>query len=223
VDDARTTYCCASDWFLELAAAIPPGLLGGRASPEWTVLQLLAHANRSHVLVVEYVERPVDPATIPPDYASPANIERRATEAVRALGDDPLGEVRASAARARRVLATAAPDCPVGTPFGRMTLDEYLPSRTAELVLHGVDLARATGQPATVPNQPMHATAHFLLGRAIEQGRAADVALALSGRGALPPPSACTDRPRPEAVAHATSVARPRAGGQPCTPADSSP
>jgi len=78
----------------------------------------------------------------------------------------------------------AAPDdATVGTPFGEQTLDSYLRSRTAELVLHGLDL----GTDIEVPPAALVDCGAFLVERAVRQGSGLDVVRALSGRGALPP------------------------------------
>jgi hypothetical protein len=45
-------------------------------------------------------------------------------------------------------LVAAAPDnAMVGTPFSEQTLNSYLQSRTAELVLHGLDLGTSVEAP----------------------------------------------------------------------------
>ena len=109
-------------------------------------LDLIGHGNRANVLPVEYYERPVPVAGS--DYVLPENIAERGRQAVRELGDDPVAAVRAASARALATV-TAAPDgARVGTPFGEQTLDTYLRSRTAELLLHGVDLGTDVDPPS---------------------------------------------------------------------------
>jgi hypothetical protein len=81
-------------------------------------------------------------------------------------------------------MVDAAPnDAKVGTPFGEQTLDSYLRSRTAELVLHGLDL----GTNIEVPPEALVECGAFLVERAVRRGLGLDVVGALSGRGTLPP------------------------------------
>ena len=144
------------------------------------MLDLIGHGNRANVLPVEYYERPVPVAG--PEYVLPENVAERGRQAVRDLGDDPAAAVRAASERALAVVAAAPGDAVVGTPFGEQTLDAYLPSRAAELVLHGLDL----GTTVTAPADALAACAEFLVARAVRSGHGVEVVRALSGRGALP-------------------------------------
>jgi hypothetical protein len=145
------------------------------------VLDLIGHGNRANVLTVEYYEHPVSAAG--PDYLRPENIAERGRLAVIALGDDPVGAVRAASEQALAAVAAAPDDARVGTPFGEQTLDTYLRSRTAELVLHGMDL----GTDVEPPQEALIECGAFLVERAGRGGQGADVVRALSGRGSLPP------------------------------------
>jgi Mycothiol maleylpyruvate isomerase N-terminal domain len=91
--------------------------------------------------------------------------------------------VRAASERVLAVVADAPDDAEVGTPFGPQTLDQYLRSRTAELVLHGLDLGTDVQPPAAA----LAECGGFLAERAVRQGRGLEVVLALSGRRPLPP------------------------------------
>ena len=68
------------------------------------------------------------------------------------LDDDPLGAFRAARADVEALLddpALAATEC--DTPMGRMTLEQHVDGVVSEdMVLHGWDLARATGQDDTI-------------------------------------------------------------------------
>ncbi len=94
--------------------------------------------------------------------------------------------MRAASDRALAVVASAPDDAVAGTPFGARPLAAYLRSRTAELVLHGLDLQAALA-PATIapPPEALLECAAFLIGQAVDKGRGVDVVRALSGRGAL--------------------------------------
>ncbi len=64
---------------------------------------------------------------------------------------------------------------------------DYLPTRTLELIVHTLDLARAVELRARPPAQPLSTTLALLANLALLQGEGPDVALALTGRGPLPP------------------------------------
>jgi hypothetical protein len=81
------------------------------------------------------------------------------------------------------VVASAPDDATVGTPFGTQTLDTYLRSRTAELVLHGLDL----GTKIEPPREALAECGAFLVERAVATNQVLEVVLVLSGRGALTP------------------------------------
>ena len=171
----------ASRFFVDAVAAVPPEGYGREWSDEWTVLDLIAHGNRANVLVVEYSERPV--AVAGPEYVLPENIAARGRQAALDLGDDPVVAVREASEKALRFVAAAPEDATVGTPFGVQTLHTYLQSRTAELVLHGIDL----GSGVEPPSEALSGCAVFLVKRAVNSGFGLDVVLALSGRADLPP------------------------------------
>ena len=71
-----TPFVSASRFFVDAVSAVAPERCAEQWSDEWTVLDLIAHGNRSNVLVVEYSERPVPVAG--PDYVLPENIAARA-------------------------------------------------------------------------------------------------------------------------------------------------
>lgn len=177
---AVTPFVSASRFFVDAVSAVAPERCAEQWSDEWTVLDLIAHGNRSNVLVVEYSERPVPVAG--PDYVLPENIAARGRQAALDLGDDPISAVRAASERAVKLVMSASDEAMVGTPFGVLTLDAYLPSRTAELVLHGLDLDSGVEPPP----EAISGCGVFLVQRAVNSGAGSDVVQALSGRATLP-------------------------------------
>jgi hypothetical protein len=178
-------FRAASRFFVDAVAAVPVDRYEAPWSDEWRVLDLIGHANRANVLPVEYYERPVPVAE--PEYVRPENIAERGRQAVRDLGSDPLAAVRAASEKALAVVDAAPNGAQVGTPFGEQTLDTYLRSRTAELVLHGVDLATNVEVPPEVPPEALVECGAFLVERAVRRGLGLNVVCALSGRSTLPP------------------------------------
>jgi hypothetical protein len=174
-------FRAASRFFVDCVAAVSVEHYENPWSNEWRVLDLIGHGNRANVLPVEYYERPVPVAG--PDYVLPENIAERGRQAVRDVGDDPVIAVQVASRRALAVVSAAPDDAKVGTPFGEQTLDTYLRSRTAELVLHGLDL----GTNVDTPYEALVGCGGFLVERAVRSGHGLDVVLALSGRGTLPP------------------------------------
>ena len=78
---------------------------------------------------------------------------------VQALGDDPARpSVRALAGCRDRRLADQ-PDLLMHTILGGMWLVNYLPTRTFELAVHGLDIARAVGRPADLGSGVLSASA----------------------------------------------------------------
>lgn len=173
-------YPAAAAFFADAVAAVSPDTYEDAWSDEWRVIDLIGHGNRANLLAVEYYERPVE--KVPPDYASPENIAKRGREAVAALGDDPPAAVRAAADHAIAVLRRAPDDAVAATPFGVIPMTNYLRSRIAELLLHGLDL----GTSVEPPREALAACAQALVERAVQKGDGLDVVRALSGRAALP-------------------------------------
>ena len=70
----------------------------------------------------------------------------------------------------------------VTTIAGGMRLADYLPTRTFELVVHGLDLARALGEPLDVPARPAAEALSLVAGLAVTRGQAGALLLAATGR-----------------------------------------
>ena len=145
------TYLEAAGSFADLVGELP-GDLSGPGLGDWDLRALVGHTSRSLVTVSEYLRRPaasveVETAT---DYvaglaaaANNAGVTRRGVEAGELLGDDPAGAVRLLLESATEDLARADPDQPVTTYAGGMRLRDYLPTRSFELVVHGLDISAA--------------------------------------------------------------------------------
>jgi uncharacterized protein (TIGR03083 family) len=189
MDEAQAAGYAAGSRFLQDAIALIPD--DGWDQPglgTWTVRELVGHANRAHTLIEEYLLRPRPPE--PPDgpYFRPEAIAARGREAVAELGDDPAAAVAAAGAAAIALIERTDPDATVGSPIRTMALRQYVPSRTAELTIHALDLVRALGADLTPPpaalQESLAFTAMLSARRSAESGTA--VLLALSGRGTLP-------------------------------------
>jgi hypothetical protein len=182
---AVAAFRAASLFFVQAVAAVPPDRYEQPWSDEWCVLDLIGHGHRANLLPVECYERPLQAAGADylAEYLLPENIAKRGREATAALGDDPAAAVRSASERALAVIASAPDGAVVGTPFGERSLGSYLPSRTAELLLHGLDLDTSVDPPA----EALADCGAFLVSQAVGGGRGVDVVRALSGRGTLAP------------------------------------
>ena len=181
------TYEAASAFFVQVTQTVPDTAWGSVGLGDWTVLDLVGHGNRAHTLVEEYVLRPQPPVGPESDYFSGARIKERAREAVLALGDDPKGTVAATAARVIALVRSTPADATLGSPIGTMTMAEYLPSRIAELTVHGLDLTNALGTEIAPPQPALLESLRFVALPLVKQGKGELALLALSGRVPLPP------------------------------------
>jgi uncharacterized protein (TIGR03083 family) len=194
-DDSRLAYAEAAAWFVDAVALVgdrweEPGL------GEWDVRALVGHTSRSFVTVETYLGQPADVVEIgsTADYyratremaATGAGVAERGREAGRALGEDPLASVSALATRVVALVETLDGTELVTTIAGGMRLDDYLPTRIFELVVHTLDLGRALGASLDVPARPAAAVLALVSELAISDGLAGPLVLAATGRGGLP-------------------------------------
>jgi len=195
--DVRAQYGQAAAAFVTTVHAVHDW--GGSALGEWTVRDLVGHTSRALLTVESYLD-PMRRAEHPSithasayyraasaALADPAAVAERGRQAGAALGDRPAEAVSATAARVLALVDGSRDDALVTTPVGTMTLVGYLPSRTFELVVHGLDLVAATG--AAVPPQLFEAVPGCLrlaAELATDRGDGVDVLLSLTGRRSLP-------------------------------------
>ena len=124
-----------------------PGRLG-----DWDLRALVGHTSRALVTVLEYLHKPAPAVELPhpADYVmssapggSDVGITERGVAAGAALGAEPLASVRRLVELVTDELAGADPDQLLATFAGGMRLRDYLPTRTFELVVHGLDISLA--------------------------------------------------------------------------------
>jgi uncharacterized protein (TIGR03083 family) len=184
-DGSVTAYRDASQFLVEAVRAVPDSGWDAPGLGDWTVRELVGHANRGHTTVVDYLLHPQQPQ--PPDspYFSDEAIAARGRDAVRALGTDPAGAVAAASTAVLELIEQSRADATIGSPAGTMTLAQFLPSRTAELTIHALDIARAIGADLSAPPAALRESLVFVAQRATGKS-GQDVLLALSGRSPLP-------------------------------------
>lgn len=195
---ARTTFLDAAATVAELVGRIPAGAWDGPGLGEWDLRALVGHTSRSLVTVVTYLAGTAAAEEVPTPEAyyvlvaraggaNSAAVAQRGRDAGAALGDDPASAFRALVGDAEAALAGADDADLVPTAAGGMRVGAYLPTRTFELVVHGIDIAAATGLPVEFP-EPVLADAAALAARvAVQLGHGPALLAALTGRAALPP------------------------------------
>ena len=116
----------------------------------------------------------------------PASVVDRGRAAGEALGDDPAGAVRDLVDRVLPLVA-GNDDPLITTVLGGMRLRQYLPTRTFELVVHGLDIARAAGLPEPDYSAGLlTGVLELVAAAAVHGGRGPELLLALTGRTGLP-------------------------------------
>jgi uncharacterized protein (TIGR03083 family) len=194
-----TAFGSAAKSFAELVREIPADAWDGPGLGEWDMRSLVGHASRSLITVSTYLQTTAsrEDITTPQEYYArvnpvalgmdPADVVERGRQAGRDLGDDPLAAVDALVSGALSDLASA--DDPLIEVLGGLgiRLQTYLPTRTFELAVHSLDIARALGITLALPGDVLD-EALVLAGRiALLSGQGEAVLLALTGRAGLPP------------------------------------
>lgn len=186
VDESFTAFAAAADFLVSVVGRITDSDWVRPGLGSWNVRELVAHANRGMTTVEQYLADPVDPATLPNDYTTPEAVAARARASVAALGDDPRMTVRLTRDRVVPLIARTPMDATVGSPFGSTSLAAYLPSRTAELTIHSVDIGDALELTVDPPSEALAETLRHIANTAVLKGQGLEVLRALSGRATLP-------------------------------------
>jgi uncharacterized protein (TIGR03083 family) len=194
------SFGIASESFIALVERIDPEQWGDPGLGVWTVRELVGHTSRAMSTVETYLsEAPATVMTIPDaetyysdfigKYTDDDAIAARGVEAGAKLSDDPIGTLTALAVRASAAAAAADPDrlVAVGSVGGvGIPLEQYLRTRVFELVVHGIDIARATGLDYRYPDSVVSETAVLAASVAVRKGHGEVFLTAMTGRGALP-------------------------------------
>ena len=163
----------------------------------WTVRDLAGHTARAILTVENYLgqEEPGEATigsavgyytTVYPQFTDAAAVAARGVEAGLWLGGDPVGQVSSALARVR-ALVENQPDSRIVSIGGMgIRLSEYLRTRILELVVHTIDLSRATGVRHTLPDAAIADSLALASATAGAKGDGEAVLLALTGRAPLP-------------------------------------
>ncbi len=197
LDPSMTVFDSAARSFEQLVRGLGTADWDGPGLGDWDLRALVGHTSRSLVTVIEYLKGPAPngPLVDAPGYylavrdvsatAGAEAIVERGRQAGRDLGDDPAAAVSA-------LVATACSDVeqagdPVISVIGGIciTLSEYLQTRVFELVVHGLDIARATGRDYRPSEQVLEAATVLAARIATRSGRGGSLLLGLTGRAEL--------------------------------------
>ncbi|BCI55206.1 hypothetical protein NIIDNTM18_44840 [Mycolicibacterium litorale] len=178
---------------------IPDTAWNGPGLGEWDLRALVGHTSRSLITVSTYLQTTaerrdvtsaaeyyvlVTPAALGID---PAAVAERGIQAGRDLGADPVTTIEGLVTRALAdVDAAGDPLIEVIGGLG-IRLHDYLPTRTFEMAVHGLDIARAAGIDYTPPADVLTEAMRLAADVAVISGHGEQVLLALTGRAALPP------------------------------------
>ncbi|MGV0642025.1 maleylpyruvate isomerase N-terminal domain-containing protein [Mycolicibacterium sp. XJ2546] len=195
----RAVFASAARCFVDLVRDIPTGAWDMPGLGDWDVRSLVGHTSRSLTTVSSYLKTAaeLEDITTPQEYyvrvtpsalgIDPAAVAERGRQAGRALGEDPASAVEALRSQALRDLE--AVDDPLIEVIGGLgiRLHTYLPTRTFELAVHGMDIARAVGLSFSLPTDVLAEAVELATRVAVTTGAGETVLSALTGRAGLPP------------------------------------
>ncbi len=197
--DPTAAFASAARSFAVLVHEIPESAWDGPGLGEWDLRALVGHASRSLVTVTSYLQTPAERE----DLATPQAYYARVGEVASSLGADAIVERGRQAGRdlgvdpaatidrlVERVLGEVArADDPLIEVIGGLgiRLHTYLPTRTFELAVHGLDIARATGLSFTLPEEVLDDATVLAARIGVATGEGESLLLSLTGRTALPP------------------------------------
>ncbi|KQQ06244.1 hypothetical protein ASG06_06955 [Rathayibacter sp. Leaf185] len=163
---------------------------------DWDVRGLAGHTARAILTVETYLladdpgrstidDAPAYYRALAGTVADPGEVARRGVEAGVRLGDAPGQVVAEAILRATTLVAEQRRDRLVSIGGHGIGLGEYLRTRVLELVVHTIDLSRATGIPHALPAAAVEACCALTGALAARSGRAEELLMALSGRERL--------------------------------------
>ena len=193
-----TAFESAARGFAGLVRRIPGDRWDGPGLGAWDLRSLVGHTSRSLITVSTYLQMSAEREDVatPQDYyvrirevvasAGADAIVERGRQAGRDLGVDPAAAIDEHVERVLDELART--DNPLIEVIGGLgiRLHTYLPTRTFELAVHGLDIARATGLSFDVPDDVLDEAMVLAARIGVATGHGETLLLALTGRAVLP-------------------------------------
>lgn len=190
---SRKGYREAADFFVKTVRLIRPHQWQMPALGVWSVRDLVGHTSRALLIVEQFSNVTPDRVSIRDsvDYYQRAfvgqgvneRIAERAVQTGQDLGPKPAEAVTQLRDRVMARVDSLQDHHPLGTLIGGISLIDYLPGRTTELVVHTFDIACALDLEAQPPREALSDTLHLLADLALESGRGAQFAQLATGRG----------------------------------------
>jgi uncharacterized protein (TIGR03083 family) len=185
----------AAQAYAALVAQITPDQWDGPGLGVWDLRALVGHGARALITVDTYLDRPAQLEALDSPVAylaatsgatDPAAVAERGRQAGEALGAKPARTVQELVDRVLPRVRDAG-DPLIETIGGGMRLSAYLPTRTFELVVHGLDVAHAAGlaQPG-LSTSLLSAMTCLASAAAVRHDHGPTLLLALTGRAPLP-------------------------------------
>jgi uncharacterized protein (TIGR03083 family) len=194
--DVRETFTEAAQAFADLVRRIPDDRWDGPGLGQWNLRSLVGHTSRSLITVETYLDQPAESEELPTAAAyyvaiariDPESVVGRGVAAGEALGDDPAQFVDSLVRRVPVLLKTVGNPL-INTAAGGMRLENYLPTRSFELVVHSLDIAAAVSDidGPEFNDQLLSEVARVAATTAVLLGRGIEMMLALTGRATLRP------------------------------------
>jgi uncharacterized protein (TIGR03083 family) len=194
--DYRRTFRASAVLFVDLVSRLPEDRWESPALGDWNLRDLVGHAVSSglrqvpDVLATPAAEIAVDTPegyfalrrSVPPEVYAAAVAASTADARESGMKIDAADD----AGRATQALAAARDDDIVTTPGGGMRVRDWIPTRTLELVVHGMDVARAAGIDVAFPAEAIEEATLLSARLAVKVGDGTVLLQALTGRGTLP-------------------------------------
>jgi hypothetical protein len=172
---------------------IPGDRWDGPGLGEWDLRSLVGHTSRSLITVSTYLAHTAEreDITTPHEYyarvnpatlgVAPAGIVERGRQAGRDLGDNPAATVDALVSRVLAELSEAGNPLIQVIGGAGIRLRTYLPTRTFELAVHGLDIARVVDISFALPPDVLREATALAARIAVAEGHGETVLMALTG------------------------------------------
>lgn len=155
MSDPRILFSRAAHQFVAVVRSVPDDAWTRPALGVWSARELVAHTLRAVSTVEDYLGHDGELVTLhsPAEYYRAVlngpsvheAVAQRAQEDAAALEDDPVGGVVSVVERVVPRIDATPLESVLAVRGGTITLANYLPTRTLELVVHTDDLCRTIG------------------------------------------------------------------------------
>lgn len=187
----------AAEAFLDLVAQVRVDQWQDPALGSWNVRSLVGHTSRAILTLETYLSAPPAVEDNLPDaeayyvrvlgeYTDNEAIAARGVAAGDALTPDSGIEFAAALDRGMALIRESGPHRLVAVGDFGIRLEEYLRTRVFELVIHGMDIAKATGLEHGLSDAVIAEVADLSARVAVRKGFGQDILFALTGRRPLP-------------------------------------